>query len=402
MDPDPDSGACETAAALARRASAGFRELTGHDPAGCWAAPGRVNVIGEHTDYSDGLALPMAIDRQVVIAAARRPDRVLRMRSLERGETVELADVAELDGRGRSGAPGWASYPAGVVWALRRAGHAVGGADLVIASSLPAGAGLASSAALECATGRALADLHGVALGELDLARLAQQGENQFVGVPCGIMDQLASTAGRAGHALFLDVRALSVRPIPFDLAAAGLGLVVIDTRTRHQLGDGAYADRRAACDRAAASLGVPALRDIALDALDQALARLADEPVLVRRVRHVVSENARVMRAVDLLAAGQPARLGPLLTASHASLRDDFEVSCAELDLGVESALAAGALGARMMGGGFGGSLIALVTEPAAPAIEEAIHAAFAAAGHARPSYFRAVPSAGARRLTM
>jgi galactokinase len=372
--------------------------MTGRPPEGCWAAPGRVNVIGEHTDYNDGFVLPMAIDRQVVVAAAPRDDRVLRVRSLERGETVEVADVEAL----APGAPGgWVAYAAGVAWAARGAGHPIGGADLVIASSVPAGAGLSSSAALECAVGRALLDLRGVELPPVELARLAQRAENDFVGVPCGIMDQLAATAGRAGHVLFIDVRALSVRPCPFDLAAAGLSLLVIDTRTRHQLTDGGYADRRAACERAAAILGVPALRDVSLDRLDAALARLGD-PMLVRRVRHVVSENARVLRAVELLGAGRTAELGPLLTASHVSLRDDYQVSCAELDRGVEAALAAGALGARMIGGGFGGSLIALAPEPRSAAVEEQVHSAFRAAGFNSPAVFRAAPADGARRLSL
>jgi galactokinase len=214
-------------------------------------------------------------------------------------------------------------------------------------------------------------------------------------------MDQLAATAGRAGHVLFIDIRALVVRPCPFDLAAAGLALLVIDTRTRHQLTDGGYADRRAACERAAAILGVPALRDVSLDGLDAALARLGD-PVLVRRVRHVVGENARVLRAVELLGTGRPADIGPLLTASHASLRDDYQVSCAELDRGVEAALGAGALGARMTGGGFGGSLIALAPEHRSAAVEEQIHAAFRAAGFPSPAVFRAAPADGARRLDL
>jgi galactokinase len=219
------------------------------------------------------------------------------------------------------------------------------------------------------------------------------------VGVPCGIMDQLAATFGRAGHVLSIDVRSLAVEPCPFDLAAAGLALLVVDTRTRHKLGESGYADRRAACERAAALLGVPALRDIGLDALDASLARLGD-PVLVRRTRHVVSENARVLRTVELLRAGRLPEIGALINASHASLRDDYEISCAELDCGVDSALAAGALGARMVGGGFGGSLIALVPEPRAQAVEDAIRAAFRDAGYATPTAFRAAPEGGARRL--
>jgi galactokinase len=380
---------------LAASAADAFRDLVGREPAGCWAAPGRVNLIGEHTDYNDGFVMPLAIDRQVAVCGAARADDVLRIRSLQRGETVEIAD---LDGARRNG---WPAYPAGVAWALRQAGHAIGGADLAIDSSLPAGAGLSSSAALECAVGRALADLHGVSLEPVQLAILAQRAENQFVGVPCGIMDQLAATAGRAGHALFIDVRALAIRPVPFDPGAAGLALLVVDTRTRHQLTDGGYADRRAACERAAARLGVPALRDVPFESLERELARL-DDPVLVRRARHVVSEDERVLRAIDLLEAGQVAAIGPLLTASHASLRDDFEVSCAELDLGVDTALATGALGARMIGGGFGGSLLALVPRDRAAAVEAEIAAAFEAAGFAPPSCFEAIPTDGARRLSI
>ena len=352
-------------------------------------------MIGEHTDYNDGFVLPMAIDHQVVVAAGARPDRILRMHSLARGETVEVA----IDGL-EPGAPGgWASYLAGMVWVLRGAGHDIGGADVVVESSVPAGAGLSSSAALECAAGRALADLHGVELAPLELARLAQRAENLFVKVPCGIMDQLAATMGRAGHVLFIDVRALAIQPCPFDLAAAHLALLVVDTRTPHELRDSGYADRRAACERAAAILGVPALRDVSEDGLEASLARLGDD-VLVRRVRHIVTENARVLRTVELLGAGRPAEIGPLLTASHASLRDDYEISCPELDAGVDSALAAGALGARMIGGGFGGSLIALVPEERSAAIEDAVRGAFAEAGFRAPAIFRAIAADGARLL--
>jgi len=383
--------------AVARSAAAAFRELTGRAPEGSWAAPGRVNVIGEHTDYNDGFVLPMAIDREVVVSGAARRDGVLRLRSLQqRGETLEIADLDRLE---PSALRGWSAYPAGMAWVLRQAGHAIAGADLVIDSSLPAGAGMASSAALECATGRALADLHGISLGPVELARLAQRAENDFVGMPCGIMDQLASTAGVAGHVLFIDVRALAIRPYPFDLAAAGLALVVVDTHTRHQLTQSGYADRRAACERAARLLGVPALRDVALESLEASLAELGD-PVLVRRVRHVVTEDARVLQVIELLAAGRVDEIGPLLTASHASLRDDFEVTCPELDCGVDSALWAGALGARMIGGGFGGSLIALAREDRIAAVEAAIDAAFGQARFARPTFFRAAPSDGARRL--
>jgi galactokinase len=228
---------------------------------------------------------------------------------------------------------------------------------------------------------------------------VAQRAENQFVKMPCGIMDQLAATCGRAGHVLFIDVRSLTIEHMPFDLEAAGLSLVVVDTRTRHELTSSGYADRRAACEEAASRLGVPALRDVPLGELEDRLLRL-DDPVLARRARHVVSENARVLEVAALLGAHRIADIGPLITASHVSLREEFEVSCAELDYGVDTALAAGALGARMIGGGFGGSFIALVPAARAASVEDAVTAAFNAAGLARPTCFRAVPSDGARRL--
>jgi len=279
---------------------------------------------------------------------------------------------------------------------------------------LPAGAGLSSSAALECGTGRALLDLHGAALPGLALAQAAQRAENVFVGVPCGLMDQLSSTFGRAGHALFIDVRELRIEPHPFDLRAAGLALLVIDTRAHHALVDGGYADRRAACERSAAKLGVPALRDVTITDLAGALERLGD-PVLIRRTRHIVTENDRVLRIAELLAGGAPlaapdfqrrerpglvTEIGPILTASHVSLRDDFQISCIELDVAVDTALESGALGARMVGGGFGGSAIALVAEEKAAAIEEAVIAAFSDRGFTRPWIFRAVAADGVHRV--
>ncbi|WP_394828623.1 galactokinase [Pendulispora albinea] len=374
-----------------------LQALTGHAPEGFWRAPGRVNLIGEHTDYNDGYVFPLAIDRHVVIAASPRRDGILRVRSVEKRETVEvpLADLRP----GPTWRGAWAAYVAGTAWALIEAGHAIGGADLVIGSTLPAGAGLSSSAALECGTARALLDLHGAAMPDLALARAAQRAENVFVGMPCGLMDQLSSTFGLRGHVLFIDVRALHVAPHPFDLEAAGLSLLVIDTRAHHALVDGGYADRRAACERSATKLGVPALRDVSLAQLPRALETLAD-PLLARRTRHIVTENDRVVRVADLLREGRVAEIGPLLDASHVSLRDDFQISCAELDLAVETARASGALGARMTGGGFGGSAIALVPEEKAAALEEATLRAFAARGFTRPWIFRAVAADGVHRV--
>jgi galactokinase len=376
------------------RVAAAFRERAGRDPDGAWAAPGRVNLIGEHTDYNDGFVLPAAIDRLVLAAAGRRDDRRLRLWSLQSEPPADLA-LAEV---GPGKVEGWAAYPAGVAWALGQAGVEVGGADLVVDGDVPAGAGLSSSAALECATATALADLEGAGLDRVTLAGLARRAENEVVGVPSGAMDQMVSMLGRAGHALFLDTRSLDTEQVPLPLAAAGLCLVVIDTRAGHRLVDGAYADRRAACDAAAATLGVPALRDATPSQVEAAAGDLGE--VGLRRARHVVTENARVLEAVRLLRAGELERLGPLLAASHASLRDDYEVSSPELDTAVAAAVAAGAVGARMTGAGFGGSALALARTDLVGRIDEQVRAAFAAAGFGPPAVDAVVPSDGARRL--
>ena len=373
-----------------------FTALTGGPPQGIWSAPGRVNLIGEHTDYNDGFVLPFALPVRAAVAAARRSDARLTVRSLQRpGEVADLP-VAAL----RPGHPaGSAAYAAGVAWALRAAGHPVSGIDLVIDSAVPAGSGLSSSAAIECATAQAVAALSGIRLPLAGLAGLARRAENEFVGVPCGMMDQMASMLARAGHALFLDTRTGAVEHIPLDPAASDHVLFVIDTRVRHELADSGYADRFASCAEAARRLGVTALRDVPQAGLPDALARLAAAPVLARRVRHVVTENARVLATVELLRAGRLAGIGPLLTASHASLRDDFEVSAPELDTAVAAAVGAGALGARMTGGGFGGSAIALLPAARSAAVAGAVTAAAGQAGYPAPAIGPAVPSAGARQ---
>jgi galactokinase len=380
--------------------TAGFREVYGAAPDGVWAAPGRVNLIGEHTDYNDGFVMPLALPHTCRVAAARRDDGVLRLHSADvDGRTVEL-HIDELTPPGATGdRGGWAAYPAGVLWALRRAGLDVGGADVHIASTVPTGAGLSSSAALEVATAVALDDLYVLGLDQRRLAQLCQAAENDFVGMPCGVMDQMAAACCRSGHALFLDTRELALRHVPFDLDAQGLRLLVVDTRVKHSLSDGAYADHRAGCEAAAAALGVPALRDVAASELDAALARL-DDPRLRSLVRHVVTDDARVEETVRLLDAGETRAIGPVLSAGHASLRDDFGVSCAELDLAVDTALEAGAWGARMTGGGFGGSAIVLTEADTAGAVGTAVEEAFALAGHRAPRVFEAVPSEGAHRV--
>jgi len=358
-----------------------------------WRAPGRANLIGEHTDYNQGWVLPFALELGVTVAASRRGDGVLALWSRQApGAPADVPLAALAPGA----VTGWAAYPAGVAWALREAGHPLaGGASLAIDSDLPQGAGLSSSAALECASGLALAGLHGLELPRPELATLAQYAENDFVGVPSGIMDQSASLLSRAGHALLLDCRSGATADIPLDPAAAGLALLIIDTGARHALGDGRYAQRRRGCDRAAALRGVASLRDVTSRA---ALSALTD-PVLRRRARHVITENARVEQTVALLADGNLAGVGPVLLASHASLAGDFEVSWPEADVAVDAAMAAGALGARMMGGGFGGSAIALV--PAGErAVGAAVTAEFARRSWPPPAFFPARPSAGAFRL--
>ncbi|WP_016908972.1 galactokinase [Streptomyces xiaopingdaonensis] len=377
-----------------------FREIYEREPEGAWGAPGRVNLIGEHTDYNEGFVMPLALPHLCRVEAARRDDGVLRVHSSDQpGGVVELtldglAPVAE----GFAG--GWAAYPAGVAWSLRAAGYRVGGADLHFESTVPTGAGLSSSAALEVSTGLALDDLYGLGLDRPRLAEVCRRAENEFVGVPSGILDQMAAACCTEGHALHLDTRDLQRRQVPFDLALEGLRLLVVDTRVKHELGDGAYAERRRGCEAGAAALGVRALRDVPLDGLDEALGRIED-PVVRRYVHHVVTEDDRVRQVIELLDAGETRAVGPVLTAGHRSLRDDFAVSCSELDLVVEVAVDRGALGARMTGGGFGGSAIVLLDEGLVDDVREALVLAFAEAGYAEPEVFEAVPSAGARRLT-
>ncbi|MFE1050239.1 galactokinase [Streptomyces olivaceus] len=382
--------------AVAETVGERFRELYGAEPEGVWAAPGRVNLIGEHTDYNDGFVMPFALPHTAVAAVSRRDDGILRLHSADiAAGPVELR-VADL-------APGsdksWTAYPSGVVWALREAGHELTGADVHLASTVPSGAGLSSSAALEVVVALALNDLYSLGLRGWQLARLCQRAENVYVGAPVGIMDQTASACCEAGHALFLDTRDLSQRQIPFDLAAEGMRLLVVDTRVKHSHSEGEYGKRRAGCEKGAALLGVDALRDVPYADLDAALERLGDEEEIRRLVRHIVTENERVERVVSLLESGETRAIGPVLVEGHASLRDDFRISCPELDLVVDTAHASGALGARMTGGGFGGSAIVLVEAADVEPVTRAVRDAFAAAGFKTPRTFEAVPSAGARR---
>jgi galactokinase len=376
-----------------------FRATFGSDPDGVWSAPGRVNLIGEHTDYNSGLCLPIALPHRTFAAARRRDDDLLRVVSAHGDALVEvpLAEVAP----GRPG--GWAAYVAGVPWALRKAGYAVSGLDVAVDGRVPLGAGLSSSAALECAVGAAASDLFDLGLlghpeGRAALAAACVDAENDIALAPTGGMDQSAALLAHPGHALLLDCRDGHTEQVPFDLSAHGLALLVVDTRAEHSLVDGQYAERRASCEAAARELGVSSLREVSADDLDDTLAALSSD-LLRRRARHVVTEIARVEQAADALRANDFQTVGALFLASHASMRDDFEISVAELDTVVESAVAAGALGARMTGGGFGGSAIALVDADRSVQVQAAVESEFAARGFRAPQSFVVTASGAAAR---
>jgi galactokinase len=403
-------------AATIERVTQEFSTAYEHPPAGVWAAPGRVNVIGEHVDYNGGLCLPFALPHRTYVALSPRDDDELGIASAQMTDADSGQGLPRWEGRLGDVAPGtvdgWAAYVVGVPWALREAGHRVPGLDAVVDGLVPLGAGLSSSAALECAVAVALDDVAGLGLAASDggrarLAGACVRAENDIAGAPTGGMDQAASLRSREGHALLIDCRDFTVRHVPFDLAAAGLELLVMDTRTHHALTDGQYGSRREACERAAALLGVRWLADIAPADLPAALDRLReaiDDPEeadeIGRRVRHVVTEIERVRRTVRLIDEGDLAGVGPLLDASHASLRDDYEVSSVELDVACAAAVGAGALGARMTGGGFGGSAIALVRTDDTERVAAAVAAAFDAEDLGAPAFLRAVPSAPAGKV--
>ena len=403
----PDEGAVQAANL--------FRETFGGEPRGVWSAPGRVNIIGEHVDYNGGPCLPIALPHRAFVALSPRSDRTVRLVSTQ---TREAVDVLDLDVLGPKGTPGevtnhWTAYLAGVAWALDRAGYGpLPGFDVALWSCVPLGGGLSSSAALECATAVALDEVCGLGLaGSLEdpndegrkvLVEAAQAAENQIAGANTGGLDQTASLRCRQGHALALDCRDMSTRQVPFDLSAVGLELLVIDTRAKHSLADGQYGSRRADCEESARILGVGQLVDV--ENLDEASAALGDDR-LVARTRHVVSEIARTRAFIELLDEGplegmRLAVAGALMNDSHDSLRDDYEVSCEELDVAVEAARAAGAHGARMTGGGFGGSAIALVSADAVLDIAQAVARAYETRGWETPHFIRALPGAPAGRL--
>lgn len=377
--------------------SARFSALYGAAPDGIWAAPGRVNIIGEHTDYNGGFVLPIALAQHTVAAVRRRDDRAVRVWSGAVADGTPVAfDLAEVT---EGGDYGWAAYVVGVGWAAARRGLPVTGLDIAIDSNVPVGAGLSSSAALSCVTARAWSDLGGWELADETVADLGRDAENKVAGAPTGLMDQLASVCGRPAHAMQIDTRAITIEQIPFDLAASGLTLLAIDSRTEHIHATGEYAERRHSSQEAALRLGVRELREVPLESLATTLDKLP--PLLRRRARHVVTDSARVEQVARLLVSGDdPRRIGPLLNESHASMRDDFEITAPSVDALQAAAVAAGAHGARMTGGGFGGCVIALVDADHAESVADACVAAAAHGGFAAPTVFEAVASAGAARI--
>ena len=365
-----------------------FLETFGEEPDLVAAAPGRVNLIGEHIDYSDGFVLPFAIKDRTLVAARKRNDSTVRIASAQRRNKVVTVDINQV----KPGLKGeWERYALGVLWAM----GIKEGVDLLIDGNVPLGAGLSSSAALECSVAVALNELFWLDISLPDLARATQKAENDYVGMPCGIMDQSVSLMGQVGSALLLDCRDLTTESIPFDVASSGLELLIIDTQAHHALVDGGYAERRADCDSVVAKLQIPSMRHLTLEALESARSQITETEFI--RARHAVTEIARVMDAVKALRASDFVTLGKLINESHNSLRDDYAVSCPELDVAVDASLAAGALGSRMVGGGFGGSAIALVKQEDIEKVKSAVTSAFEAKRFKRPRFFTSLPSAGA-----
>jgi galactokinase len=365
-----------------------FREMFGAAPAAIVRAPGRVNLIGEHTDYNDGFVLPLAIERAVWIALRPRTDRQVRVYSVAFGEwgAFDLTRMAH-------GGPAWLAYVQGVAWSLTQAGHELGGWEGVVAGDVPLGSGLSSSAALELATARAFSQVSQLPWEPRAMAQLAQRAENEWVGVNCGIMDQLISAMGVADAALLIDCRTLTTEAVPLP---AGVTVVILDTNTRRGLVDSAYNERRSQCEAAARTLGVPALRDVT----PGQFAALADEldPITRARARHVIHENARVLAAAEAMRAGDAAALGRLMHASHASLRDDYEVSSPALDAMVRCAQAHQAChGARMTGAGFGGCAVALVATEEVDAFTTAVGRCYEASTGRQPTLLATRAAAGA-----
>ena len=369
-----------------------FLETFGAEPDLVAAAPGRVNLIGEHIDYSDGFVLPFAIKDRTLVAARKRNDSMVRIASAQRRNKIVTVDINTV----KPGLKGeWERYALGVLWAL----GVKEGVDLLIDGHVPLGAGLSSSAALECSVATAMNHLFDLGFNLEDLARLTQKAENQYVGVPCGIMDQSVSLMATQGSALLLDCRDLTTKNIPFDVVSSGLELLIIDTQAHHALTDGGYAERRASCESVVAKLGITSLRELSMQQLENSRGLLTETEFV--RARHAVTEMKRVLECVDALSKSDFAKVGQLINQSHASLRDDYTVSCPELDTAVEAALSAGALGSRMVGGGFGGSAIALIQASKTRETIKAVEKAFSSKGFKAPRFFTSLPSQGAELLS-
>ena len=374
--------------------AAAFESQYGYAPVGVWSAPGRVNLIGEHTDYNLGFVLPFAINRRTYAAISPRQDSLVRVSSSFSPvqHEIELGQIAKNSNND------WAAYPFGVAWAIAKVSQTVGkGFDAYFESDVPVGSGLSSSAAIECSTALALNGLWNTGQSRAELARCGQLAENEIVGAPTGIMDQSASLLGERDHAVFLDCKSLEAQSIELGFDAAGLELLIIDTRVAHRLNDGGYATRRAACELGASQMGVASLREVSVDQLDKAKEIMDD--VTFRRVKHIVTENERVIETVEKLRADGPTAIGALLNASHVSMRDDFEISIDELDTAVDVAIRHGAIGARMTGGGFGGAAIALAPIAKVSEITLAVLAEFELLGYGKPNIFTVTADQGARR---
>ena len=370
-----------------------FLELFGHKAEVLAQAPGRVNLIGEHIDYSEGFVLPFAIADRTFAAIARNNDGLVRIASQQRKSRIFTIDIKDV----KPGSAGeWEKYVLGVIWSM----GITSGVDILVDGHVPSGAGLSSSAALECSVAVGLNTIFSLGKSLEDLARATQKAENDYVGMPCGIMDQSVSLMGRAGSALLLDCRDLSTESIPFDVASAGLELLIIDTQAHHALVDGGYAERRASCESVAAKFAIASMRHLTMEILEARKSEITGTEFI--RARHAVTEIQRVKDAVSALRANDFITVGRLINESHFSLRDDYTVSCVELDVAVDASLAAGALGSRMVGGGFGGSAIALIKVDQMENVKEAIKQAYAAKGFKAPRFFTSLPSAGASVRTL
>ncbi len=374
---------------MIQQAIAGFKEVFGYEPEGVWSAPGRANLIGEHTDYNEGFVFPFGIDKRTYVALSPRSDSLCRVSSDIDGKTYETdlsSKPEDMD---------WALYPLGVAWVMRE--WAKSGFDAFFTSNVPVGSGLSSSAAIECAIGVALNEIWSAGRTKQQIALLGQRAENDVVGAPTGMMDQTASMLAERDSAVFLDCQSLEAKAVPLHLEERDLVVAVIDTRVAHRHSDGGYRVRRESCERGASIMGVSSLRGLTEADLSRAQALLSD--VDFRRVRHIVTENQRVLDSIDALQAGDMARFGELLLASHDSMAHDFEISIEELDLAVEVAMKTGAIGSRMTGGGFGGAAIAVIDKALLSTLEKNCQAAFSAKGYLEPKVFAVVPSEGAKR---